>query len=216
MGRLTHVALRKEIIAACLDMNATGLNQGTSGNVSARVRGGMLITPSGVPYDTLSPEDIVAVKPDGDFAGALRPSSEWRMHADIYRARSDAGAVVHVHSIAATALACLRRPIPAFHYMVAVAGGDDIRCADYALFGTQALSDAMASALEGRTACLLANHGQIAFGPTVAKALSLAREVETLAAMLLAAERSGKPKILSQAEMHEVLSAFKDYGAQRK
>ncbi len=136
------------------------------------------------------------------------------MHRDIYTGRADAGAVVHVHSTMATALSTLRRGIPAFHYMVAVAGGTDVRCADYALFGTQALSDAMLKALEGRTACLLANHGQIAFGPSLGKALWLAGEIEALAAQLIAASQIGEPVILGAAEMEEVLTAFGDYGKQ--
>lgn len=213
-ARLTNVALRKAIIATCLDMNASGLNQGTSGNVSARVRGGMLITPSGIPYGQMQPDQIVFVRDDGRADGAWRPSSEWRMHRDIYTGRAEAGAVVHVHSTMATALSCLRRFIPAFHYMVAVAGGTDVRCADYALFGTQALSDAMLVALEDRSACLLANHGQIAFAPTLPKALWLAGEIEALAAQLIAASQIGEPVILGNDAMNEVLAAFKDYGKQ--
>ncbi|WP_108660184.1 class II aldolase/adducin family protein [Acuticoccus kandeliae] len=214
MARLTHLALRNEIIAACLEMNASGLNQGTSGNVSARVKGGMLITPSGVPYKEMSPDQIVFVKPDGTWTGDWRPSSEWRMHRDIYAGRAEAGAVVHVHSTHATALSCLRQAIPAFHYMVAVAGGHDVRCARYETFGTQALSDAMLEALDGRTACLLGNHGQIAFGPSIAKALWLAGEIETLAHQYAVARGLGFPVILDAAEMDRVLAAFKDYGRQ--
>ncbi|WMS43634.1 class II aldolase/adducin family protein [Acuticoccus sp. MNP-M23] len=213
-ARLTNVNLRKAIIETCLEMNASGLNQGTSGNVSARVRGGMLITPSGIPYGDLAPDQIVFVRDDGRADGPWRPSSEWRMHRDIYTGRAKAGAVVHVHSTMATALSCLRRGIPPFHYMVAVAGGTDVRCADYKLFGTQALSDAMLKALEDRSACLLANHGQIAFAPTLGKALWLAGEIETLAAQLVAASQIGDPVILDDDAMAEVLAAFKDYGKQ--
>ncbi|MCF3934618.1 class II aldolase/adducin family protein [Acuticoccus sp. M5D2P5] len=214
MARLTNLALRREIIAACLEMNATGLNQGTSGNVSARIKGGMLITPSGVPYAEMEPEQIVMVKADGTYSGDWRPSSEWRMHRDIYVQRSEAVAVVHVHSTHATALSCLRQPIPAFHYMVAVAGGTDVRCARYAQFGTQALSDAMLEALDGRSACLLGNHGQIAFGPSIAKALWLAGEIEALAHQYVVARGLGAPVILDDQEMRRVLDAFKDYGRQ--
>lgn len=214
MARVTRMGERRAIIETCLQMNDTGLNQGTSGNVSARVPGGMLITPSGVPYAETEPSQIVFVDEDGTCSGDWKPSSEWRMHHDIYRARQDAQAVVHVHSTHATALSCLRRGITAFHYMVAVAGGTDIRCAEYATFGTQELSDAMVLALEGRKACLLANHGQIAFGPTLAKALWLAGEVEALARQLIAAESIGTPTVLPDDEMERVLARFRDYGRQ--
>lgn len=205
---------RQAIIDTCLRMNAEGLNQGTSGNVSTRSPGGMLITPSGVPYAQTDPAQIVFVADDGASAGDWAPSSEWRMHLDIYRARPEAQAVVHVHSTHATAMSCLRRGIPAFHYMVAVAGGRDIRCADYATFGTQALSDAMLAALVERSACLLANHGQIAFGPTLDRALWLAGELEALARQLVAAESLGRPVILPDEEMERVLDLFRDYGRQ--
>ena len=155
--------LRSNIVDICNRMNNDGLNQGTSGNVSCRDGLDILITPSGVPYDTLVPEMIVSMDNDGKHEGTLKPSSEWHMHKDIYNAKSDAGAIVHVHSPYATAMSCHRRKIPAFHYMVAVAGGDDIKCAEYATFGTQALSNNMISALTDRCACLLSNHGQITF-----------------------------------------------------
>lgn len=202
------------ILAACRAMNARGLNQGTSGNVSMRHGDGMTITPSGVPYGEASPEMMVPVASDGTPRGTLKPSSEWRMHLDLYRARPEAKAVVHVHSPYATALSCHRRGIPAFHYMVAVGGGPDIRCADYATFGTQALSDAMLAALDGRTACLLANHGQIAFGPTLERALWLAEEVETLARQYILARELGEPVALDAAEMSRVIDLFATYGRQ--
>ena len=202
------------IIDACLALNASGLNQGSSGNVSVRRGDGMLITPSGVPYERMAPEMLVEVGPDGGFRGSLRPSSEWRMHLDIYAARPEAGAVVHVHSPHAAALSCHGRGIPAFHYMVAAAGGPDIRCADYATFGTAALSGAMMAALDGRRACLLAHHGQIAFGPTLDKALWLAGEVETLARQYLLALAIGEPPVLDPAEMERVLDLFATYGQQ--
>ena len=214
MARPTKVRDRRAIIETCLRMNDAGLNQGTSGNVSVRVPGGMLISPSGVPYDETEADQIVFVDEDGGWSGDWKPSSEWRMHLDIYRAREEAQAVVHVHSTYATALSCLRRGITSFHYMVAVAGGIDIRCADYATFGTQELSDAMVRALEGRKACLLANHGQIAFGPNLVKALWLAGEVEALARQLVAAESVGKPVVLPDDEMERVLARFADYGRQ--
>ena len=206
------LALRRRIVATCRRMNALGINQGTSGNVSARVHGGLLITPSGVPYDMLKPEGIVMLAPDGDVRGAGKPSSEWRFHVDILAARPDAGAIVHTHSVHATALSCLRRDIPAFHYMVAAAGGDTIRCARYATFGTQALSDHALAALEGRRACLLANHGVIASGRDLDAALALAVEVEALAQQYLLALQAGKPAILSATEMRRVLEKFKSYG----
>ncbi len=212
MAKISHLALRRQIVSTCRRMNGLGINQGTSGNVSARVRGGLLITPSGVPYEAMTPEGIVALAPDGAVRGSGRPSSEWRFHVDILAARPDAGAIVHTHSVHATALSCLRRDIPAFHYMVAAAGGDTIRCADYATFGTQALSDNALSALDGRRACLLANHGVIATGRNLDAALALAVEVETLAHQYLLALQTGKPAILPAAEMRRVLEKFATYG----
>ncbi len=206
--------LRRAVIGTCLKMNALGLNQGTSGNVSVRAGEGFLITPSGVPYEAMAPGQVVRMDLGGGYVGDWLPSSEWRMHLDIYRARPGAGAVVHVHSTYATALSCLRRGIPAFHYMIAVAGGATLRCADYATFGTQALSDAMLAALEGRSACLLANHGQIAFGPTLDKALWLAGEVEALARQYLVASQAGEPVLLDDSEMAGVIERFKSYGKQ--
>lgn len=208
------LARRRAVIATCRAMNASGLNQGTSGNVSLREGGGFLITPSGVPYDAMRPEQIVAMDLDGGHRGDWLPSSEWRMHLDLYRARPECGAVVHVHSTHAAALSCLRRAVPAFHYMIAVAGGDSLRCADYATFGTQALSDAMLRALEGRTACLLANHGQIAFAATLDRALWLAGEVEALCAQYMLACRLGDPVILPPEEMQTILERFASYGRQ--
>ena len=202
------------ILRACRDLNARGLNQGTSGNVSMRTEGGMIITPSGMAYDAATPDMCVTVSSDGSWTGNWRPSSEWRMHRDVYRARPEAQAVVHVHSPHATALSTLRAGLPAFHYMVAVAGGRDVRCADYATFGTQALSDAMLAALDGRAACLLANHGQIAFGSSLDRAVALAAEIETLARQYLLARGAGEPAILDDAEMDRVLGLFVDYGRQ--
>ncbi|MDA0339258.1 MAG: class II aldolase/adducin family protein [Proteobacteria bacterium] len=203
-----------KIIATCLRMNALGVNQGTSGNVSARCKGGFLITPSGVAYEALNPGDIVFVTPDGDSHGSLAPSSEWRMHRDIYINRDDADAVVHIHPPHATALSCLREGIPAFHYMVAVAGGADIRCSDYATFGSSALSEVVLDALEGRRACLLANHGLIAYGTSLEKALGLAVEVEALAQQYLLVRQAGDPVLLSDKDMEKVLAKFATYGTQ--
>ena len=214
MPRLKHTSHRRAVIDTCLAMNALGINQGTSGNVSVRTENGFLITPSGIPYEAMRPEQVVEMDLDGTYAGDWLPSSEWRMHFDIFRARPEAGAIVHVHAPHATALSCLRLEVPAFHYMIGVAGGPTLRCADYATFGTQALSDAMLKALEGRTACLLANHGLIGFGPTLEKALWLAGEVEGLCRQYILARSIGEPVILDEAEMTRVLARFKTYGKQ--
>ena len=192
---------------------ARGLYAGTSGNVSARAAGGMLITPTGVPCDDVSAASIVAMSADGTARGRLAPSSEWRIHLDIYRRRPDVGAVVHTHSTAATALSCLRQPIPAFHYMVAKAGGDDIRCARYATYGTAALSrNALAALAGGRRACLLANHGLLALGQDLVAARALTEEVEALCAQLIAARAAGRPVILPAGEMKRVRAKFATYG----
>jgi L-fuculose-phosphate aldolase len=193
---------------------ALGLNQGTSGNVSARSVEGFLITPSGLDMTALGAAGIVPVAMDGGAPAGMRPSSEWRFHRDIYAAFPEARAVVHAHSPFAVALACLRRDIPPFHYMVAMAGGTDIRCAAYATFGTQALSDAVIKALHGRRACLMANHGLLAWGRSLHGALALALEVEALCSQYLRASQVGEPVLLSAAEMAAVLEQFKGYGAQ--
>ncbi len=214
MPTAAETDLRRAVIDTALRMNALGVNQGTSGNVSARWGEGLLITPSGVPYERLEPDSIVFMDMEGTPRGGLLPSSEWRFHRDILAARPDVGAVVHTHSAFATTLACLGRGIPAFHYMVAAAGGLDIRCAPYATFGTQALSDHALAALDGRAACLLANHGQIATGPNLEKALALAVEVESLAGMYWRALQIGEPVLLDAEEMAVVLEKFKSYGKQ--
>jgi len=209
---MKHLKLRRAIIATAQRMNGLGINQGTSGNVSARAGSGILITPSGVPYEALRPADLVEMNFDGGWECSVAgryPSSEWRFHLDVLRARPEFGALVHVHSIHATALACQRRGIPSFHYMVAAAGGNSIRCAPYATFGTVKLSRNALKALEGRRACLLANHGVIACGKDLESALALAVEVETLAAQYTQALQTGRPKILPEAEMKRVLIKFK-------
>ena len=208
-------ALRAAIIATALGMNAAGINRGKSGNVSARIDGGFVITPSGLPYADTTPDDIVAMDETGTASGTRKPSSEWRFHRDIYADRPEVRAIVHAHSPFATSLACLDRGIPAFHYMIAVAGGDDIRCAPYATFGTQALSDHALRALDGRRACLLAHHGMIACGESLSGALALAVEVETLAEMYWRALQIGEPRVLGDEEMREVLAKFATYGAAR-
>ena len=211
---MEHESLRRELIDVGLQMEARGINQGTSGNVSARVADGFLITPSALPYLDTRPEDIVLMDMEGTVpAGQRRPSSEWRFHLDIYRNREEIGAVVHAHPRYCTALACHRVGIPAFHYMVAAAGGDDIRCAPYATFGTQQLSDHVLEALSNRKACLMANHGMIAAGRSLAAALALAVEVETLAAQYLHARQLGEPVRLPAEEMQLILEKFGDYGA---
>ncbi len=212
-------ALREAVIATALAMNAQGINRGKSGNVSVRFANagfdGFLITPTGLAYADTTPEDIVAMTRDGEARGTRLPSSEWRFHRDIYRARPEVHAVVHTHAPFATTLACLHRDIPAFHYMVAVAGGNNVRCAPYATFGTQALSDHAIAALEDRSACLLANHGMIAIGASLAAALALAVEVELLAEMYWRAMQRGKPNVLSDPEMDLVLDKFRTYGQPR-
>jgi L-fuculose-phosphate aldolase len=210
---MSYGPLREEIIEVGRAMNARRLNQGTSGNVSARVAEGMLITPSAVPYETMLPEDVVCMALDGEVeAGSRQPSTEWRLHAAVLRARPEVRAVLHAHAPACTALACLRREIPAFHYMVAVAGGTSIRCAPYATYGTAALAEAAVAGLEDRTACLLANHGMLALGKTPRKALALAVEVEALAETYLRTLQVGEPTVLSEEEMERVLEAFGGYG----
>lgn len=212
---MSETALRQQVVDTVRQMNALGINQGTSGNASVRHEDGMLITPSGLPYEAMAAEDVVFVRlGDGEYRSrnGLKPSSEWRFHRDILAGRDDLHAVVHTHGRAATTLACLHQEIPAFHYMVAVAGGSTIRCAPYALFGTQALSDHALKALEGRKACLLANHGMIACDVSLAKALALAVEVETLADTYWRCLQVTRPAILSEAQMADVLEKFKTYG----
>ncbi len=210
---MKHAALRRTLIITARSFAGLGLGVGTAGNASVRVPGGLLITPSGVPYAELRPADVVELNPAGGvISGRLAPSSEWRFHCDILARRNDVGAVVHVHSAFATAIACTRRGIPAFHYMVAVAGGDSIRCAPYATFGTAALSRHALDALRGRQACLLANHGQIALGADLPGALAMAQEVEELARQYWLSQQLRRPVLLAGSEMAVVLGKFKHYG----
>ncbi len=209
---MSELTLRKAIISTALSMNALGINRGKSGNVSARWKDGFLVTPSGRLYEDTRPADVVFVDRNGKPTGKRPPSSEWRFHHDIYRIREDTQAVVHAHSSFATTLACLGMDVPAFHYMIALAGGSNIRCAPYATFGTQELSDHALAALSDRQACLLANHGMIATGHSLKQALALAVEVEALCEQYWRALQIGKPDILSDAEMKGVLEKFRTYG----
>ncbi|WP_019583554.1 MULTISPECIES: L-fuculose-phosphate aldolase [unclassified Thioalkalivibrio] len=208
-------ALREAVIHAGLETNRRGLNQGTSGNISVRLGDGMLITPSGVPYEALRPEDLVYVDAAGRWDPQRKPSSEWHFHRAILQARPELGAVVHVHSVYASVVAIQGRDIPALHYMIAAAGGNSIRCAPYATFGTEALSRLAVEALEDRTACLLANHGMIATGPDLERALWLTEEVELLARQYVLSLQIGGPTLLDDAEMDRVLEKFRHYGPQR-
>jgi L-fuculose-phosphate aldolase len=208
---------RQALIDTAIEMNGAGLNQGASGNLSLRCEGGMLITPSGMEYTSLRPEDIVFMNEQGEAVNrpggiARKPSSEWPFHLDIYRHRPDAAAVLHAHPVFCSTLACLRKPIPAFHYMVARAGGTDIRCSSYATFGTRELSTQALQALRGRKACLLANHGLLCLEHSLSSALALALEVEHLARTYWQCLAVGEPAILDEEEMERVLEKFRYYG----
>lgn len=211
-------ALRQKIIDLCLEMNRSGLNQGTSGNISARHGDAMLLTPSATPYERMTPEMIVKMPLDGEdgaWSGPLKPSTEWRFHRDILRARPDAGAVVHAHSTFATTIAITRRSIPACHYMVAAFGGNDVKCCGYARYGTAELSALVLEALAARSACLMANHGMVALGGDLDQAMWRAVELETLARQYHhSLQLEGGPVILSDAEIAEVLNGFASYGRQ--
>ncbi|MBC8339525.1 MAG: class II aldolase/adducin family protein [Rhodospirillales bacterium] len=212
---MTDHDLRAEILETARAMNAHGINQGTSGNISARIGDDFLITPSGIDYDACTPDDVVRMSMDGVPEGPQKlprkPSSEWRMHRDLLTIRPNAGAVLHAHPPFATALACLRRPIPAFHSMVAIAGGKDIRCSGYANFGTEDLSRTAIEAMDGRTACLLANHGLLCVAGSLSGVLKRAIEVETLARQYCIALQVGEPVLLGDAEMDDVLDKFSTY-----
>ena len=209
--RLDDQALRQQLVTVARRMNGTGLNQGTSGNLSVRIEEGILVTPSSLPYEQMEVGDLVALDLSGQplKEKQRRPSSEWRLHADVLSCRHDAMAVLHCHPIHATALACHDSGIPAFHYMVAVAGGDEIRCAAYATFGTKELSDNVVNALAQRNACLLARHGMVTLGKDLESALRVAVEVETLARMYLQALQLGEPPLLSKQQMQAVHAQFR-------
>ncbi|HEY6925142.1 MAG TPA: class II aldolase/adducin family protein [Steroidobacteraceae bacterium] len=205
--------LREALVGACRGLTRRGLTYGTSGNISVRRDAdSFFISPTGSAYEDLEEVDVPLLRFDGRWFGRRRPSSEWRFHRDLLRARADVGAVVHTHSRYATALACTGRGIPAFHYMVAVTGDIEIRCAPYHTFGSQELSDAVLATIRGGKACLLGNHGVIAMGATVAAALDLAGEVENLAAQYIAALTVGDVRLLEAAEMWKVVEKFGTYG----
>ena len=219
---MDDAALRAALIATARAMRPAGLNRGTAGNVSVRIRDaagdGFLITPTGMPYDHLTPEDLPRVTIDErdtpSSTGRRKPSSEWRFHRDLYATRPEVGAVLHAHSPFAVSLACLRRDIPPFHYMIARFGGDTLRCADYAIFGSNSLSTAALTAMHERKGCLLANHGQLVAAHNLDEALALAVELEELCEQYWRACQIGEPVLLSEAEMAEVLERFKGYGQQ--
>ncbi|MEE7475500.1 class II aldolase/adducin family protein [Methylobacterium hispanicum] len=212
MARHDAFRVRQSIVEAARSLDALGLTQGTSGNVSRRWEDGLLITPSGLPYARMSPDDIVFMRLDGTHEHPLKPSSEWRFHRDILAARPEVNAVVHAHPIHCTAFAMCRREIPAVHYMIAAAGGPTVRCAPYATFGTEELSAHALAALEDRTCCLLANHGMIATGPDLEKALWLAVELETLCRQYAVALQVGTPVVLPDDEIARNVEKFKSYG----
>ncbi len=209
---MSDMSLRQELLETALQMNAVGINQGSAGNVSVRQGEGYLITPSGMPYDECAPEDMAHMTLDGEASGPKKPSSEWRFHQDMYRARDDVKAIVHVHSTFATTIACLGQEVPSFHYMVAVAGGKTIRCAPYHTFGTQELSNVVVEAMQDRKACLMANHGMLAIGPTLKKALAMAVEVEKLCEIYWRVLQAGGGNMIDDTEMDHILDKFKSYG----
>lgn len=210
-----EAALREALAQGYRELARLGLNSGSAGNVSCRLGQNVLISPTGVEAGTITPEAIVAITMEGEVQGPGIPSSEWSMHTAIYRQFPQAAAVVHTHSDACVALACQRRAIPAFHYMVAGFGGDDVRCADYATFGTEALAHAAVQALEGRTACLLANHGMICHDSSIAKAVARAARLETLARQYWMSLQCGAPVLLDAQEMARVRERYRHYGQRR-
>jgi L-fuculose-phosphate aldolase len=208
----SDATLRDSAVAAVRRLDALGMNRGSTGNVSLRQGQGMLITPTGMGADDLRGEDMVWRGWDGSLRGAWEPSSEWHFHQAVYLARPQLNAIVHTHSVHAAALACLRRPLPPFHYMVAVAGGHDVPCVPYHLFGTDALSAAVATAFAERDACLMANHGLVAAGATLARAMKVLQEIESLCEVYLNALAVGEPALLTRAQMDEVIEKFSGYG----
>ena len=211
---MNDTQLKAVVLSAAKSMNSRDLNRGSAGNVSARSGDGFIITPTGMAYADCTADDMVLMGLDGEVRSTRKPSSEWRFHRDIYVARPEAGAVVHTHAPFATALACIESGIEPFHYMIARFGGRDVRCAAYATFGTQALSDAVLAALAGRNACLMAHHGMIVFGRDLGNALDLALELETLCEQYWRVLQLGEPKLLPDDEMERVLEKFGGYGQQ--
>jgi L-fuculose-phosphate aldolase len=209
--------LRDELVTTSKRMSELGLTPGMSGNVSVRSSGGIIVTPSGMPYSELRPDDVVEIKADGSVRpGQRAPSTEWRLHRDILAARSDVEAIVHTHSLYCTTISMLRRPIPAVHYMIVLAGSDEIPCAQYATFGSAELALNAVTALHGADACLLANHGMVALGRSLPAALKLAAEVETLAAQYWHAAQIGSPHVLDRSELIAVRERFAEYGQKRR
>jgi len=208
---------RRELLEVARRMSSAGLSHGTSGNLSVRVERGLLITPTGTPYDEMSTEDMVELMFDGHMPHGQRlPSSEWRLHRDIYQRRADANAIIHTHSRFCTTLACLRQSIPAVHYMISVTGSSTVRCAPYATFGSEELSQATVETLGTDNACLMANHGMVAVGASLDAALKVASNVELLAELYLRALQVGQPHVLDDAEMARVIERFRTYGQQRQ
>ncbi len=211
---MTDRQLQEKLIATACAMQPAGLNRGTAGNVSVRHAEGFFITPTGMPYSQLQADDIPLMALDGSHQGRRKPSSEWRFHRDLYASRPEVGAVLHAHSRFAVSLACLRRDIPPFHYMIARFGGSTIRCAEYAIFGSEALSTAALQAMQDRSACLLANHGMLIAAQDLDQALALAIELEELCEQYWRASQLGEPVLLSAAEMQAVQDKFRGYGQQ--
>jgi L-fuculose-phosphate aldolase len=211
---MNDIDLKSKVLATARAMNAAGINRGSAGNVSVRQGDGFLVTPTGMAYDSCVAEDIVFVGLDGRNEGRRKPSSEWRFHRDIYAARPEAGAVVHAHSPFAVSLACMGCDIPPFHYMIARFGGRDVRCARYATFGSQELSDAVVAALSDRRGCLMAHHGMVVFGTGLDDALALGVELETLCEQYWRVLQIGGPRLLSDDEMARALTEFRQYGRQ--
>ncbi|HSH86201.1 MAG TPA: class II aldolase/adducin family protein [Methylophilus sp.] len=209
---MTTPAPSLQLLTAARNLSLLGLNKGTSGNASIRLSDGFLITPSGMPAEQLSESSMVYMQWDGKPEAGKKPSSEWRVHMDILKARPEVNAVVHCHSMFATTIACMGRDVPPFNYMIAAVGGDHIRCAPYALFGTQLLSDTAVSALQGRKACLLAHHGMLSLGKDLSQALAIAVEVENLCEQYWRLLQLGEPKLLSVEQMQEVHAQFTGYG----
>lgn len=213
---MSELKTRDSIVAACREMNRTGINQGTSGNISVRWEDGLLITPTSLPYDQMTSDDIVFLGMDGRPRGTNQPSSEWRFHRDIMKAKPEVGAIVHAHPMYSTIIAIMGKAIPPLHYMIAIAGGHTIPCAPYATFGTEELSRHAVAALHDRAACLLEHHGLIATGPTLDKAMWLAVEVETLAQQFHGCLQIGGPRLLPVEEIEHVRARMGEYGHRPK